>query len=145
MIIDAFKNKMFPLDDPDDFPGYVLEEDILFIGESSSHSEDELNEMIIKKGRIINKELFGKHFNFQSLLDMQITLSKTQSTPGNKELVRVIKSGLIDLDKEIKKMSKDEIENEKPNEIIDAVAEILEFNKNQEGQGLKVFNSTVNA
>ena len=35
-------------------------------------------------------------------------------------------------------MSKDEIENEKPNEIIDPVAEILEFNKNQEEQGLKI-------
>ena len=138
MIVDAFKNKIFPLDDPDDFPGYVSEEDISSISESSSHSEDELNEMVTKKDKIINKELFGKHFNCQSLVDMQKTLPKTQSTRANKELVRVIKCGLIDLDKKIKKMSKDEIENEKPNEIIDPVAEILEFNKNQEEQGLKI-------
>ena len=55
MIVDAFKNKIFPLDDPDDFPGYVSEEDISSISESSSHSEDELNEMVTKKDKIINK------------------------------------------------------------------------------------------
>ena len=70
MIIDAFKNKTFPLDDPDDFPGYVSEEDISSVSESSSHSEDKLNEMITKKDKIINKKLFSKHFNFQSLLHM---------------------------------------------------------------------------
>ena len=63
MIADAFKNKIFPLDDPDDFPGYVSEEDISSISESSSHSEDELKEMVTKKDKIINKELFGKHFH----------------------------------------------------------------------------------
>ena len=50
----------------------------------------------------------------------------------------MIESGLIDLSREIKKMSKDEIENENPNEITEAVAEILEFNKNQGGKGLKI-------
>ena len=36
-------------------------------------------------------------------------------------------------------MSKDEIEIEEPHKIIDAVAEILDFNEqNQEGQGLKI-------
>ena len=40
-------------------------------------------------------------------------------------------------------MSKDEIENEKPNEIIDPVAEILEFNKNQEEQGLKILTRQI--
>ena len=38
-----------------------------------------------------------------------------------------------------------EIEIEKPNEIVDAVVEILDFNnQNQEGQGLKNINSTAN-
>ena len=64
---------------------------------------------------------------------MQESLSKTQNTQKNEELGKVFKSGLIDLDKEIKKMSKDEIENEKPNEIVDAVVEMLKFSKNREG------------
>ena len=63
---------------------------------------------------------------------MQKTLSKTHSRQANRQLVRVIKSGLIDLNREVKKMSKDEIEIEKPNEITDAVVEILEYTNNKE-------------
>ena len=55
------------------------------------------------------------------------------------ELVIVIKSGLIDLEKEIKKMSKDEIKIEKPYEIVGIVENILKFNEqNQQGKGLKI-------
>ena len=66
------------------------------------------------------------------------TRSKTHNIQANKQLVQVINTGLIDLNKEIKKMSKDETENEKPNEVIDAVAEILKFSKKQGGSGLKI-------
>ena len=41
----------------------------------------------------------------------------------------VIKSGLIDLKDETEKMSKEEIENEKPNDISEIVDEIFDFNK----------------
>ena len=64
---------------------------------------------------------------------------KTRNTQENEKLVQAIQRGLIDLNKEIKKMSKDEIKVEKPNEIIDAVVEIRDFNKqNQEEHGLKI-------
>ena len=64
---------------------------------------------------------------------------KTRNTQENEKLLQAIQKGLIDLIKEIKKMSKDEIDIEKPNEIIDAVVEILDFNReNQKGQGLKI-------
>ena len=64
---------------------------------------------------------------------MQESLSKTQNAQRNKELVLVIQTGLIDLDNEIEDMSEDEKKIEKPYEIVDAVAEILEFNRqNQE-------------
>ena len=42
------------------------------------------------------------------------------------------------------KMSKDEIENEKPDKIFDIVEEILQFNKNiqkQQGLGLKILTT----
>ena len=53
--------------------------------------------------------------------------------------MKVIKGGLIDLNKEIKKMSEDEIEIEETNKVADAVVAILDFNEqNQEGQGLKI-------
>ena len=95
--------------------------------------------MITKNDKIINKELFRKYFQFQSLSDMQKSLSKTQNTQKNTKLVQVIISGLDDLNEKIKKMSEEEIKIKEPDKIIDAVAEILEFNKqNQEGQGLKI-------
>ena len=53
--------------------------------------------------------------------------------------VNIIKSGLSQLKNEIMYISKEEKEIEKPNEIINIVEEILEFNKqNQQGQGLKI-------
>ena len=46
---------------------------------------------------------------------------------------------MINLDEEIENMSEDERKIEKPYEIVDAIAEILELNRqNQEGQGLKI-------
>ena len=57
----------------------------------------------------------------------------------NNYLLNVIKSELIDLKNEIKYISEEGKEIEKPNEIIDIVEEILEFNKqNHRGQGLKI-------
>ena len=57
----------------------------------------------------------------------------------NNELVNVIKSGLNDLKNKIENTGAEEKEIEKPNEIIDVVEKILEFNKhNQLGQGLKI-------
>ena len=58
---------------------------------------------------------------------------------NNKDLLNVIKSRLSDLKNEIKKMSENKIEIEKPNKIVDIVEKIIDFNKqNQEGQGLKI-------
>ena len=86
--------------------------------------------MITQKDQIINKDLFRKYFQIQNLSDMQKKLFKTQNEQENEKLVQEIKNKIIDLNNETKKMS----ENEKVNEIIDAVAEILDFNKqNQEG------------
>ena len=66
-------------------------------------------------------------------------LYKTDDKEKNSLLVRVINSGLNDLEEEIEKMSKKEKEIEKPDKIIEIVEEILRFNKqNQEGKGLKI-------
>ena len=51
----------------------------------------------------------------------------------------MIKSGLRDLEEEIKEMSEDEKETEQPNEVVNLVKKILEFNnQNQDGKGLKI-------
>ena len=67
------------------------------------------------------------------------TLYNLNDKKKNNVLVNTIKSGLSDLKNEIKKMSKDEIKNEKPYKIVDIVERILDFNRQkQEGQGLKI-------
>ena len=55
----------------------------------------------------------------------------------NKIEVGLINSGLRDLKEEIKDMSEQEKETENPNEIKD-FEKILEFNRQQQAQGLKI-------
>ena len=50
----------------------------------------------------------------------------------------MINSGLRDLKEEIEKMSEQEKETKNPNEIVNIVEKILEFNRQQSGQGLKI-------
>ena len=60
----------------------------------------------------------------------------------NNKLVDVIISGLSDLKKEIKEMSDEEREIEKPDKIVEIVEEIFMFNKqNQEGKGIKILTA----
>ena len=103
---------------------------------------DELNKMITEKDKITNKELFKKNvYQFQSLSDTQKKgkLSKTQNAEKSIELIQEIKDRANDLNNEITKMSKNE--NEKANEILDIVSQIIDFNgQDQEGYGLKILN-----
>ena len=87
----------------------------------------------------MNKELFKKHFFFQTPSALLKNLNKTNDKEKNNELVKVIISGLKDLKEEIKNMSKKEIKIENPDEIVRVVEMILDFNKqNQQGKGLKI-------
>ena len=62
----------------------------------------------------INDEIFKKYFKVQRPSDMLVFLNQKNDTEGKNQLVNLINSGLKDLKKEIKKMSKEEIEIEKP-------------------------------
>ena len=80
-----------------------------------------------------------KYFGFQDLISIQKELYKTKNAGKNNKLVNVIKSGLKDLKKDIEQMGDDVKEIEKPDEIVDIVEKILEYNRqNQERQGLKM-------
>ena len=50
----------------------------------------------------------------------------------------MINSGLRDLKEEIGNMSEEEKKFENPNETVDIIENILEFNRQQQGQGLKI-------
>ena len=85
--------------------------------------------------------MFKKHFNFAVASALVKQLYEAKNRKKNNGLVNVIKSGLSDLKDEIKKMSEDEKEIEKPDKILKIVKEILDFNKeiqNQWGSGLKI-------
>ena len=70
---------------------------------------------------------------------MYEVLRRTNDKVKNSELVTIFNSGLKELKEEIKKISKEEIEIEEPDEIVRVVEMILDFNKhNQQGQGLKI-------
>ena len=76
------------------------------------------------------------------------SLHKLDNTEKNKQLVSVIKSGLSDLKEETKNMSKEEKENENIDGIIDIVEKIHNFNeKKQKNKSiwLKNFNTKPNA
>ena len=99
----------------------------------------ELNRQVVEKSKIINEELLKKYFGFQDLISMQKELYKSKNAGKNNKLANMIKSGLKDLKKDIEQMGDDVNEIEKPDEIVDIVEKILEYNRqNQEGQGLKI-------
>ena len=60
---------------------------------------------------------------------MSQTLYSLNDRNKNSQLVNTIKNGLSDLKNEIKKMSKDNIKNEKLYKIVAIVENILEFNE----------------
>ena len=86
--------------------------------------------------------MFQEYFKNGRPSDLWKDLYRINDKKKNSKLVDVIKSGLSDLKNETKNMDEKEKETEKPNEIIDVVEEILEFNKQkQEGKGLKILTS----
>ena len=79
---------------------------------------------------------------FQHLLFWQKKSFKTKDKKKNNELVELIK--VSNLQDEIKKMSEDEKNPERPDKILKIVKEILEFNKKipkKLGRGLKILTS----
>ena len=95
-----------------------------------------MGKTILKK-RDINSELVKKHFFVHDLEDVLKNFKRSKSNlERNKIEVSMIKNG--NLKKEIENMSKEEEEIEKPNVIIDIVENLLKFNRQQQGQGLKI-------
>ena len=66
-------------------------------------------------------------------------LKKSKNNPGRNNIhVNLINSGLRDLKEEIEDMSEQKEETKAPNEIVDIADIILEFNRQQQEQGLKI-------
>ena len=73
---------------------------------------------------------------------MPTKLFKTKDKKKNSEFLEEIKNRWNKSKNEIEKMSKDKIENDKPNQILELVNEIFDFNKEiqkqKEDSGLKI-------
>ena len=65
---------------------------------------------------------------------------KSKNKNKNNQLVELIKVRWSNLKDEAEKMSREEIENKKPDKVLKIVEEILNFNQleQQKGEGLKI-------
>ena len=109
-------------------------------GKNPFNPEEVIEWMINREKLPINNELFKKHFKLERPVFLYKVLYETNNDKEkNSKLVNIFNSGLEDLEKEIKEMSKEEIEIEKPYNIVKVVKKILEINKiNQQGKGIKI-------
>ena len=85
--------------------------------------------------------MFKKHFDFAAPIDLRKKLFEIKDANKNSELVEKIKNRWSNLKGKIEEMSKEEIKNEKPNEISGIINEILNLNgqvQKQRGLGLKI-------
>ena len=89
--------------------------------------------------RILAMNCSKNIFILKYLLFWQKKLYETKDKKKTNDLVELIKVRWSNLKDEIEKMSKKEIENEKPKKILKIIEEILEFNREkQQGLGLKI-------
>ena len=99
---------------------------------------ERFNRLIDAKERDINNELVSKHLSVQ---DLRSLLEKLQRSKYDSERNK-INSGLRNLKKEIEDMGEEEKQIENPDEIVNLVEMVLEFNRQQQGQGLKILTSS---
>ena len=97
-------------------------------------------EYIENESKGINYDLFKDYFNLVAPTVLTKRLCETKNKNKNNELVELIKVRWSNLKDETEKMSKEEIENKKPDKILKIVEEILNFNQleQQKGEGLKI-------
>ena len=134
-IVNYFKKGVFP------FKGKVfkIKEEI-----KEEEKEELINNaiaLIKKESKDINNDLFKTYFNFSAPIDLAKKLFETEGEKNDSELVEEIKNRWSRLKDEIKKMSKEETKNEKPNDILVIISEIIDFNKEiqkQKGSDLKI-------
>ena len=97
--------------------------------------------LIERESKDINNDLFKKYFNFSEPIDLAKKLFEKKDKKKNSELVEEIKNGWSNLKDKTEKMSREEIKNEKPNDVLGIINEILNFNKKiqkQQGSALKI-------
>ena len=140
-IIEGFKNGIFLLnyDDIEEQESRDKEEENKIRNENGLIDYKKLERLINIKERDINNELVRKHFLVQ---DLGPLLEKFKILKNNAEKNKIqaglINSGLRNLKEEIEDMREQQKETKNPNGIVNIVEKIYEFNRQQQGQGLKI-------
>ena len=97
------------------------------------------NRLTDAKERDINNEIVRNHFLVQDLGDLLKKLRKSPNISERNQIqVNLINSGLRDPKEEIEDLNEPEKETENPNEIVDIIENILEFNKQQQETDIKI-------
>ena len=136
-IIKGFKEKIFPIKSDAETEQQRTSK------KSTKADVNTFSECVIKKETGINRESFKNYFHSQIPSALLKDLYKRNGPKKNNGIVNLIRSELKDLQEEIKNMSQGEIKDEKPDEIVEIVEEILKFNKQkQSGQRLKILASS---
>ena len=97
--------------------------------------------LIERESEGINNDLFKKHFDFSTPIDLAKELFERKDANKKSLIVEEIKNRWSNLKDKIEEMSKEEIKNEKPDEISGIISEIIHFNEEvqkQQGSGLKI-------
>ena len=135
-IIGFFEKGIFP------FKGNVFKTKEEKLEETKEELTTNTVTFIEKNSKDINNDLFQTYFNFLAPIDLATKLFKTKDKKKNSELVKEIKNRWSKLKDETKKMSEEEIKNEKPNQILEIINKIVDFDKEiqkeKEGSGLKI-------
>ena len=135
-IIGFFEKGIFP------FKGNVFKTKEEKLEETKEELTTNTVTFIEKNSKDINNDLFQTYFNFLAPIDLATKLFKTKDKKKNSELVKEIKNRWSKLKDETKKMSEEEIKNEKPNQILEIINKIVDFDKEiqkeKESSGLKI-------
>ena len=135
-IIGFFEKGIFP------FKGNVFKTKEEKLEETKEELTTNTVTFIEKNSKDINNDLFQTYYNFLAPIDLATKLFKTKDKKKNSELVKEIKNRWSKLKDETKKMSEEEIKNEKPNQILEIINKIVDFDKEiqkeKEGSGLKI-------
>ena len=138
-IIEGFKNKIFRIHHDDEDSRFENNDENDIRDNNGLIDYIKLESLIKIKERDINDQLVRKHFLVQDLRALLEKLSKSKNNAKrNKIQVNLLKDGLRDFKEEIEDMNKEEKETERPNEIVNIIEKVFEFNRQQSGQGLKI-------
>ena len=137
-IIQVFKNEIFLIHCDDEDRRFKDNDENDIRDNNGLIDFEKPNKLINLNRRSMNDNLFREYFKYQDPDSMLKDLNNTRNIERNDIQVDLIRNALTDFNNKIKSMYENEIRFEQPNEIANIAEKILEFNRQQSGQGLNI-------